>query len=136
MKTRHENLLVVLFATTFGLLFFDRIGIAFLLPRITPELRLNGSQIGMLSGALGLCWAASSLVMPALAEKYNCHKWLLVGLVFTFSVFTLLCGFAGSFTSLLMLRALVGLFSLEPWWSSRASPPFSSFDNVDGAKRR
>lgn len=107
--SRRENLLVALFATTFGLVFFDRIAISFLLPRIVTDLQLDGAQVGMLAGALGLCWALSSLFVPALAERLHVRVRTLVALICAFSVFTLLCGFATSFLWLLVLRGLVGL---------------------------
>ena len=51
---RYQVLLVALLCVNFGILFFDRNALNFLMPYIQPDLGLSYTQVGMLGSALSL----------------------------------------------------------------------------------
>ncbi|MBA4356058.1 MAG: MFS transporter, partial [Novosphingobium sp.] len=50
-----------LLSLNFGILFFDRNALNFLMPFVQPDLQLSNTQVGMFSSALSLTWAISGL---------------------------------------------------------------------------
>ena len=48
----YQVLLVALLSLNFGIVFFDRNALNFLMPFTQPDLRLSNTQVGILAGAL------------------------------------------------------------------------------------
>jgi MFS transporter, ACS family, hexuronate transporter len=104
----YQALLTGLLSLNFGFVLFDRNAINFLMPFIQPELGLNNTQVGLLTGALSLTWALSALGIGMLADRMS-RKRLLIVMTLVFSLSSFLSGLAASFMILLMTRLLMGL---------------------------
>lgn len=105
----YENAVLAMLSLTFGLVFFDRIALTFVLPQVVPELGLSDTQVGLLGAAVGLCWAISGYGFGALADRSGARKRILVAMVIGFSLCTFFTGAAAGFLALLLVRALMGL---------------------------
>jgi len=105
----YENSLVLLLGFTFGIVFFDRNAINYLMPFIQEDLGLNNTQVGMIGSALSLAWALSAYFVGALSDRSGVRKpYILVSIV-VFSVCSAVTGFAGSFMFLLIARVVMGV---------------------------
>jgi len=75
----YQILLATLLSINFGIVFFDRNALNFLMPFVQPELRLNNTQVGILAGALSFTWAAAAfligMVSDALGPARDCSSW-------------------------------------------------------------
>ena len=105
---RYVTLLPLLLGLNFGILFFDRNALNFLMPFIQPELKLNFTQVGLLSSALAFTWAASGFIIGRISERTGRKKIFIVAAGVVFSACSFLSGLAGSFLALLGARLLMG----------------------------
>src|SRR5690606_30933958 len=103
---RYQLLLTALLSLNFGIVLFDRNAINFLMPFIQPELGLNNTQVGMLTGALALTWALSALGIGVLADRFGSRKALLILATVAFALCSFLSGMATSFVMLLTARLM------------------------------
>jgi MFS transporter, ACS family, hexuronate transporter len=101
-------LLVGLLSFNFGVVYFDRNALNFLMPLIQPELHLSNEQVGMLGSALSLSWALAGLLIGRLSDVLGRRKLVLVIAAFIFSVASMLSGWVTSFAMLLLTRLLMG----------------------------
>jgi MFS family permease len=88
--------------------YVDRGNLATATPLIKDELKLNASQLGVLISAFSWSYVAAMPLAGWLAERIGAARALALGLTL-WSVATMLTGFAGGFTSILMLRLALGL---------------------------
>ncbi len=89
--------------------FIDRQIVAVLGTQIRDSLMLSNFQIGLLYGpAFSFIYAISGIPMGRLAERTS-RKWMIAIGLFTWSLMTILSGFAASFTFLIVARLFVGL---------------------------
>lgn len=107
-STRYQFILVALLSLNFGVVFFDRNALSFLMPFIQPELQLSNAQVGMLFSALSLTWAIAAFGIGKLSDTIGNRKLLLVLSTVAFSICSFLSGVAGSFAFLLGARLLMG----------------------------
>ena len=105
---RYAVLLPLLLGLNFGILFFDRNALNFLMPFIQPELKLSFTQIGLLSSAMAFTWAASGFIIGRVSERTGRKKIFIVAAGLAFSACSFLSGLAGSFLALLGARLLMG----------------------------
>ncbi len=105
----YQMLLVGLLSLNFGIVFFDRNALNFLMPFVQPELKLNNTQIGMLASALSLTWALAAFGVGKLSDTIGNRKLLLVIATLAFSVCSFMSGIASSFAFLLGARLLMGV---------------------------
>ena len=108
-KRVYPWVLVGLLSFNFGVVYFDRQALNFLMPLIQPELHLSNQQIGMLGSALGFSWALAGLVVGRLSDMLGRRKIILVIAAFIFSGASVLSGWVSSFSMLLVTRLLMGL---------------------------
>lgn len=108
-KRVYPWVLVGLLSFNFGVVYFDRQALNFLMPLIQPELHLTNQQIGMLGSALGFSWAVAGLVVGRVSDLLGRRKIILVIAAFIFSGASVLSGWVSSFSMLLMTRLLMGL---------------------------
>ena len=101
-------LLVGLLSFNFGVVYFDRNTLNFLMPLIQPELHLSNEQIGILGSALSLSWALAGLAVGRLSDVLGRRKLILVIAAFIFSAASMLSGWVTSFAMLLGTRLLMG----------------------------
>lgn len=105
---RYETRLMVILSLTFGITFFDRNALSYLVPFIIKDLHISNTQIGLLSSALSICWAISGILLGAVADARGHRKQLLVVAIVIFSFCSILSGMAASFHMLLLARMLMG----------------------------
>lgn len=105
----YQMLLVGLLSLNFGIVFFDRNALNFLMPFVQPELQLSNTQIGMLASALSLTWALAAFGVGKLSDTLGNRKRLLIIATLAFSLCSFLSGIASSFAFLLGARLLMGV---------------------------
>jgi ACS family hexuronate transporter-like MFS transporter len=107
-KRVYPWLLVGLLSFNFGVVYFDRNTLNFLMPLIQPELHLSNEQVGMLGSALSLSWALAGLVVGRLSDVLGRRKLILVIAAFIFSAASMLSGWVTSFAMLMVTRLMMG----------------------------
>lgn len=108
-STGYQVLLVGLLSINFGIVFFDRNSLGFLMPFVQPELQLSNAQVGILSGALSFTWALAAFAIGIVSDITGSRKAVLVLATLAFSVCSFLSGIAASFVMLLGARMLMGV---------------------------
>ena len=93
----YENGVLLLLGLTFGFLFFDRNAAGNLVPFITNDLKLNNTQIGLVTSALSLTWAISAYAFGAWSDRIGVRKPFLLASVLSFSLCSFMSGIAQSF---------------------------------------
>jgi len=106
---RYEPLLIGLLSLNFGILFFDRNALNFLMPFVQPDLGLSNTQVGLLASAFSLTWAIGGVVVGGVSDRTGMRKPILIAVTFGFALCSLLSGIAASFAVLLGARLLMGL---------------------------
>ena len=96
-------------SVNFGILFFDRNALGFLMPFVQPDLHLSNAQVGYLSSALSLTWAFAAFGIGTVSDRTGSRKGLLLATTVLFSACSFLSGIAGSFAMLLGARLLMGV---------------------------
>lgn len=112
---RRELGIALLLAACFGTVMLDRMAQLYLGPYLVRQLRLSPSEIGLLAGAVSICWAVSTFVFGILSDHIG-RKRLIVPAMVGFSLLSWCSGFARDFGELLIVRALLGLAE-GPCWS-------------------
>jgi MFS family permease len=107
-KQVYPWVLVGLLSFNFGVVYFDRNTLNFLMPLIQPELHLSNEQVGMLGSALSLSWALAGLVVGRLSDVLGRRKLILVIAAFIFSAASMLSGWVTSFAMLMVTRLMMG----------------------------
>jgi MFS transporter, ACS family, hexuronate transporter len=100
--------LTALLSLSFGFVLFDRNALSFLMPFVQPELKLNNTQVGMLSGGLSLTWAIAAFGVGAMADRFGSRKKLLVLSTVLFALCSFGSGIATGFAFMLATRLLMG----------------------------
>jgi len=106
---RYQIIMVALLSLNFGIVFFDRNALNFLMPFVQPDLHISNTQVGLLAGALSLTWSLAAFGMGKLSDFTGKRKLLLVLSTLAFSVCSFLSGIAASFAMLLGARLLMGV---------------------------
>jgi len=107
-STAYQVMLVTLLSVNFGIVFFDRNALNFLMPFVQPELGLSNTQVGILASALSLTWACAAFGIGVISDRTGSRKGLLILATLAFSACSFLSGLAGSFAALLGARLLMG----------------------------
>ncbi|MBZ9557987.1 MULTISPECIES: MFS transporter [Modicisalibacter] len=109
VSSRYQIILVALLSFNFGIVFFDRNALNFLMPFVQPELGLTNTQIGLTASALSITWALSGLIFGAMSDRSGRRKSFLILATIIFSLCSFLTGLASSFLLLLGARLLMGV---------------------------
>ena len=104
----YQSWVVALLSLNFGILFFDRNALNFLMPFVQPDLQLSNTQVGLFSSALSLTWALSGLLVGRVSDKLGSRKPVIVIATIAFCLCSLISGLASSFLMLLGARLLMG----------------------------
>ena len=107
-SAQYQITMVLLLSINFGVLFFDRQALNFLMPFVKPDLRLSDTQQGMLSSALSLTWAISGIFIGAWSDRVGKKKIFIIFAGIAFSLCSVLSGLATGFLMLLGARLLMG----------------------------
>ncbi len=105
----YQVALVALLSVNFGIVFFDRNALGFLMPFVQPDLHLSNAQVGYLSSALSLTWALAAFGIGTVSDRTGSRKGLLLATTLLFSACSFMSGIAGSFAVLLASRMLMGV---------------------------
>ena len=105
----YQILLVTLLCLNFGILFFDRNALNFLMPFVQPELGLSYTQVGLLGSALSFTWAIAAIFVGWLSDKVARRKIIIVVSTLVFSLCSVISGLASTFLMLLGARLVMGL---------------------------
>ena len=105
---KYEWRAVVLLSIGFGLVGLDRWIIAPLAPSIMRDLGISLPLINVLIAVLGATWGLAAVVMGSLSDRIGRRKVMLPALLI-FSLASAFSGLAGGFTSLLLIRGLMGM---------------------------
>lgn len=108
-SAQYQVLLVTLLCINFGILFFDRNALNFLMPFIQPDLGLSYTQVGMLGSALSLTWALAAIFVGWLSDKLQRRKIIIVVCTVLFALCSVSSGLATGFLALLAARLVMGL---------------------------
>lgn len=109
MKNSYGKWLLALLWVVYVLSFIDRQIVAVLGVPIRTEFDLTNVQIGLLYGtAFSFVYALAGIPMGRLADRWS-HRWMISIGLFTWSMVTLLSGFATSFTALVIFRMILGV---------------------------
>jgi MFS family permease len=108
-STPYQVLLVALLGLNFGILFFDRNALNFLMPYVQPELHLSYTQVGLLGSGLSFTWALAAGFVGWLSDKIARRKIIIVVSGLVFSACSVVSGFASGFLMLFGARLLMGL---------------------------
>ena len=100
--------LVTLLSVNFGIVFFDRNALGFLMPFVQPELHLSDTQVGLFASALSLTWSCAAFGIGFVSDRTGSRKGLLVITTLVFSACSFFSGIAWSFAVLLAARLLMG----------------------------
>jgi MFS transporter, ACS family, hexuronate transporter len=107
-STAYQVVLVALLSVNFGIVFFDRNALNFLMPFVQPELGLNNTQVGVLASALSFTWALAAFGIGFVSDRTGSRKGLLIIATLAFSACSFLSGLAASFMAMLGARLLMG----------------------------
>ena len=99
---------VVLLSLGFGLVGLDRWIIAPLAPNIMRDLGISLPLINVLIAILGTTWGVAAVALGSLSDRIGRRKVMLPALL-VFSLASAFSGLAGGFTSLLLIRGLMGV---------------------------
>jgi len=104
----YQWLLTGLLSLNFGILFFDRNALNFLMPWVKDDLGLTNTQVGLTASALSLTWALSGIAFGALTDRTGRRKAFLLVATVAFSLCSFLSGLASGFAMLIGARMLMG----------------------------
>ena len=104
----YQILLVCLLSLNFGIVFFDRNALNFLMPFVQPELKLTNTQVGLLASALSFTWALAAFGIGRLSDTLGSRKKLLILSTIAFSLCSFMTGIASTFALMLGARLLMG----------------------------
>src|SRR5215510_14120415 len=105
----YQPVLVVLLCLNFGILFFDRNALNFLMPFVQPALALTNTQVGVLASAFSLTWAIAGVLVGGFSDRTGMRKPILVLVTVLFAVCSGLTGIVTTFIGLFAVRLLMGI---------------------------
>jgi MFS transporter, ACS family, hexuronate transporter len=105
----YQITLVLLLSLNFGIVFFDRNSLNFLMTFVQPELGLSNTQVGWVAGIFSFAWAIAAFGVSRLSDLVANRKLLLVIATLAFSFCSFLTGLASSFAFLIGARILMGI---------------------------
>jgi len=108
-STGYQAWLVALLSVNFGIVFFDRNSLNFLMPFVQPELGLSNSQVGFVAGIFSFTWAIAAFGVSRVSDIIGNRKLLLVIATAAFSACSFLTGLAATFAMLIGARILMGI---------------------------
>lgn len=100
---------VTLLAVGFGLVGLDRWIVAPLFPVMMKDLNLTYQDLGTITAVLAISWGVFSIITGGLSDRIGRRRVLIPAIV-VFSVLAGFTGLAGGLGSLLVIRAVMGVF--------------------------
>jgi MFS family permease len=107
-RSRAGGMLVMLLGVAVFLNYVDRGAIGIAAPLMTAELRLDPEAFGLVLSAFFWVYAPVQLVVGWLCDRFSVYRLMAAG-VLVWAVATFATGFVAGFTSLMVLRVLLGV---------------------------
>ena len=109
MTNRHRHYVLFMVTLVYVVNYLDRQILAILLPLIKSEFRVSDSALGVLAGpAFAVIYATLGIPLAFVADRIN-RRNIIAGSMALFSLMTVVCNFATSFTHLLLARFGTGI---------------------------
>ncbi len=109
LTNRHRHYILFMVTLVFVVNYLDRQVLAILLPLIKAEFRLSDTALGLLAGpAFAVIYATLGIPLAFLADRMNRRNIIAASLA-VFSLMTVFCNYASSFTQLLLARFGTGI---------------------------
>jgi len=109
MTNRHRHYVLFMVTLVYVVNYLDRQILAILLPLIKSEFRVSDSALGLLAGpAFAVIYATLGIPLAFVADRIN-RRNIIAGSMALFSLMTVVCNFATSFTHLLLARFGTGI---------------------------
>lgn len=106
---RYEYWVVGLMFLSWGFIFLDRTALSHITPSLVEELGLNNGQIGQINMWQTIGYAVAGPIIAILSDKSGKRKSFLVAAMLSTAIFSILSAFANTYTSLLIVRLLLGM---------------------------
>ena len=100
---------ILIMSLAFGLVGIDRFILPPLFPAMMKDLDVDYQDLGNLVGILGVAWGVSAIAIGSLSDRLG-RRNVLVPAVVIFSLLSVLSGMATGLMSLLVIRAVMGVF--------------------------
>ncbi|MCX5812565.1 MAG: MFS transporter [Proteobacteria bacterium] len=104
---KYSTRILLLLVCSWGMVGLERMVIAFVMPGIQQDFKLNYTQVGMVISAFGFAWAIGTWAMGSLSD-YIGRRLVIVVLMIFGGICSWLTGIAGTFGILLIIRAVMG----------------------------
>lgn len=98
----------ILLYIAFGISYIDRAAISIALSQIGKDFNLGAADLGIIISVFFFGYALMQIPGGWLADRYG-SKWIVIGTIVMWSVFTMTTSYAWSFVSLLAIRFVFGL---------------------------
>jgi MFS family permease len=105
---RGVTLLILLLGAAVFLNYVDRGAVGIAAPLMKSDLNLSATEFGLIVSAFFWVYAPVQLLVGWLVDRFSVYR-LMAGGVLLWAIATLAMGFAGGFTSLLVLRIMLGV---------------------------
>lgn len=107
---KYENTILIPLFLTFGLVFMDKLSFTFLMPFIADDMGFNNTQSGTIIGIVAAFFGFSTLIFASISDAIGSNKKkMLVIFVILFSLATLAVVWAKNYSSMLVIRAIMGI---------------------------
>lgn len=107
---KYENAILIPLFLTFGLVFMDKLSFTFLMPFIADDMGFNNTQSGTIIGIVAAFFGISTLIFASISDALGSNKKrMLVIFVVLFSLATLAVVWAKNYSSMLAIRAIMGV---------------------------
>ena len=106
---KHEKLIILILFFSTGAVMAMRFGITNTFAYI-GDIAITPVEMGLIMSVHAIAWAVSSLVLGSLADYLHKQKLFMVGCLFLSAVLSILVGYAPNIQTVLILRALIGIF--------------------------
>lgn len=109
ITNRHRHYILFMVTLVYVVNYLDRQILAILLPLIKAEFGVSDSALGLLAGpAFAVVYATLGIPLAFIADRVN-RRNIIAGSMALFSLMTLVCNYATSFTHLLLARFGTGI---------------------------
>lgn len=105
---RYEYTVVLVHWFIWGFVALDRNLIAFLFPKVLPDLKIGYAEAGMIMSVLGFAWAFSALLGGGISDKVG-RKKVIIPVTIAFSLLSWATGLVKNFGQLIGVRIFMGI---------------------------
>ena len=111
---KYYQKLTVLFCLMWGFLGIQRVIIGVIMPTIKADLKLSGTQVGLIVAVTGLVWAFGTILWAALGDRYGRRPIIAICTILA-ALFSWITGFVHGVGQMLAVRAFLCLFEGGPY---------------------